>query len=248
LTDDFSLLFRVLYKSTMALLFLIISFLLIPDSAFAWGPLTHIYLGNEAFYLSTILPAHLFHLLIRHREDFLYGNIVADIIFAKRLLPPEKNPHNWSVGFEMLERAERDSEKAFVYGYLCHLASDTVAHEDLASKIGLSHTVLELKADRLISSSYWIEAITINRAIQKRNDRFLKECLESALFSFKTNKRLFKGLMYLSIFNRNISQTNSPVWTKEIKRLHEESLDRMIDVLLKGENSKVTKKKAFIEL
>jgi hypothetical protein len=186
-------------------------------------------------------------LLIRHREDFLYGNIVADIIFAKGLLPPEKNSHNWSVGFDLLNKAEDDSQKAFVYGYLCHLASDTVAHEDLASKIGLSHTVLELKADRLISSRYWIEAITINRTIQKRNDSFLKEYLEMALFSFKTNKRLFKGLIYLSIFNRNISLASSSVWKGEIKRLHEESLDRMVDILLKGENSKVTKKKPYLE-
>jgi len=227
--------------------FLIAGLLFIPEDAFAWGPLTHIYLGNEIFYLSTILPAQLFYLISRHREDFIYGNIVADIIFAKGLLPPEKNSHNWSVGFDLLNKAEDDSQKAFVYGYLCHLASDTVAHEDLASKIGLSHTVLELKADRLISSSYWIEAITINRTIQKRNDSFLKEYLERALFSFKTNKRLFKGLIYLSIFNRNISLASSSVWEGEIKRLHEESLDRMVDILLKGENSKVTKKKPYLE-
>lgn len=225
------------------LLFLIFAFLFIPDIAFGWGPLTHIYLGSEMFYMSTILPAHLFYFLIKHREDFLYGNIVADIIFGKGLLPPEKNSHSWSVGFEMFDKAENDSQRAFVYGYLCHLASDTVAHEDLVTKVGLSHTLLELKADRLIDSRYWLEAITINRTIQKRNDNFLKQSLESAFFSFKTNKRLFKGLIYLSIFNRNISQQSSIPWSREIKKLHEESLDRMLDVLIKGESSKVTKKK-----
>ncbi|MFN3739501.1 MAG: zinc dependent phospholipase C family protein [Thermodesulfovibrionales bacterium] len=227
--------------------FFIAGIIFIPDSAFAWGPLTHIYLGNEVFYLSTILPANLFYLLSRYREDFLYGNIVADIIFAKGLLPPEKNSHNWSVGFDMLERAEDNSQKAFVYGYLCHLASDTVAHEDLASKIGLNHTVLELRADRLIDTRYWLEAVTINRKIQKRNDMFLKECLESAIFSFKTNKRLFKGLMYLSILNRNLSTPPPELWSKEIKKLHEESLDRMLDVLIKEDRSRVTRKKPFIE-
>ncbi len=229
----------------MLVLLSFLSLFFIPQDAFAWGPLTHIYLGNEIFYLSTILPAHLFYLIRRHRDDFLYGNIVADIILAKGLLPPEKNSHNWSVGFEMLNKAGSDSEKAFVYGYLCHLASDTVAHEDLVSRIGLTHTVLELKADRLIDSRYWFEAVTINRTIQKRNDKFLKDCLERALFSFKTNKRLFKGLMYLSILLR-ISQTPSPLWSKEIKRLHEESIERMIDILINGEASRVTQKKAFI--
>lgn len=231
----------------MVLLFLIADFILIPKSAFGWGPLTHIYLGNEVFYLSTILPAHLFYLLTKHRKDFLYGNIMADIIFAKGLLPPEKNSHSWSVGFELLERTEDNSQRAFVYGYLCHLASDTVAHEDLTSRIGLSHTALELKADRLIDSRYWLEAITINRRIQKRNDMFLKEYLESALFSFKTNKRLFKGLIYLSILNRNLSIPPPENWSRGIKRLHEESLDRMLDILLKEERSKVTKKSPFIE-
>lgn len=227
--------------------FFLIAFIILPDGAFAWGPLTHVYLGSEVFYLSTILPANIFYLLSRYREDFLYGNIVADIIFAKRLLPPEKNSHNWSIGFDMLERAENDSQKAFVYGYLCHLASDTVAHEDLASRLGFNHTVIELRADRLIDSRYWLEAITINKKIQKRNDLFLKDSLESAIFSFKTNKRLFKGLVYLSILNRNLTSQPSELWSKEIRKLHEESLDRMIDIIIKEDRSKVTKKKPFVE-
>src|SRR3989337_2645566 len=107
---------------------LIICFLLIPSFAFAWGPLTHTYLGNEIYYFGSILPAWVFNLLKRHRGDFLYGNIMADIILAKNLLPPEKNSHSWEVGFGLLEAAKKSSEKAFSFGYISHLAADTVAH------------------------------------------------------------------------------------------------------------------------
>ncbi len=232
-------------------------FLLIPEESLAWGPLTHIYLANELLYLSPLIPPSVYALLRKYRKDFLYGNIVADIIFAKGLLPEEKNPHNWNVAFHMLEKAKRPSEKAFVYGYLCHLASDTVAHEDFVDSININHTIMELRADRLIEPKYWLQAITIGKDIEKRNDHLLMSSVNSAIFSFKTNKKLFKGLIYLSILNRKIPKIfkidiidntffPSPQWKEELKNLHEESLDRMLDILLNGFDSKVTKKNPFL--
>ena len=232
--------------------FLVIFFLFIPSFAFAWGPLTHTYLGNEIYYFGSILPAWVFNLLKRYRGDFLYGNIMADIILAKNLLPPEKNSHSWEVGFGLLEAAKKSSEKTFSLGYISHLAADTVAHSIYTRRKNIRHTFIELRSDSLIHKKYWFQAVGIDRVIQHRNDRFLEQSLERAIFSFKTNKRIFKGMLFLSGLNkkrfgefidRNLLM---PVKREEIKKLHAESLDSIIDVLRHGDHSVVLKKNPIV--
>ena len=233
-------------------LFLVIFFILIPSFAFAWGPLTHTYLGNEIYYFGALLPTWLLNLLKRYRGDFLYGNIMADIILAKNLLPLEKNSHSWEVGFGLLESAKKSSEKAFSFGYISHLAADTVAHSIYTRRKNIRHTFIELRSDSLIHKKYWFQAVGIDRVIQHRNDKFLEQSLKRAIFSFKTNKRIFKGILFLSGFNkkgfgefidRNLLM---PVKREEIKKLHAESLDSIIDVLRYGDRSVVLKKNPIV--
>jgi hypothetical protein len=229
-------------------LFLVIFFILIPSLAFAWGPLTHIYLGSEIYYLGSLLPVWVFNLLKRYRGDYLYGNLMADIILAKNLLPLEKNSHSWEVAFSLLESSKKSSEKAFSLGYISHLAADTVAHGIYTRRKNIEHTVIELRADSLIDRKYWVQARGIDRVIQYRNDRFLERSLERVFFSFKTNKRIFRGMLFLSGLNKekfgNFIDRNLliPVTKDDIKKLHEESLHRITDVLRNGDRSAVLKK------
>jgi hypothetical protein len=228
---------------------LVISFILIPVSAFAWGPLTHIYLGNELFSLSPLLPAGLLEVIRRYRKDFLYGNLMADIIIGKQYLPDHKSSHNWDVAFDLLRVSKTDQQKAFVYGYMSHLAADTVAHNVYtADRRNIGHTVMEMKADCIIDKKYWFQAIAIDRKIQVRNDHFLENSLDRLVFSFKTNKRIFKGVVFLSVFNRerigNFIDRNlitSLPDRQAIEHLHAESLDKIIDLFQNWEESGVVK-------
>lgn len=228
---------------------IIVSFLLIPTVAFAWGPLTHIYLGNELYPLVSLLPASLFEIIRRYKKDFLYGNLVADIIVGKKYLPDSKNSHSWDVAFDLLKATKTKQQKAFVYGYMSHLAADTVAHNIYtADKKNIGHTLMELKADSIIDKKYWLQAIEIDRNIQIRNDIFLENSLDRFIFSFKTNKRILKGMVFLSVFNREkigdfIDRnfiTSLPV-REAIEKLHQESIDKIIDLFQKWENSDVVK-------
>ncbi len=229
-------------------LFLVIFFILIPSLAFAWGPLTHVYLGSEIYYFGSILPVWVLNLLKRYRGDYLYGNLMADIILAKNLLPLEKNSHSWEVAFSLLESAKKSSEKAFSLGYISHLAADTVAHSIYTRRKNIEHTFIELRADSLIDRKYWVQARAIDRVIQYRNDKFLESSLDRVFFSFKTNKRIFRGMLFLSGLNKekfgNFIDRNLliPVTKDDIKKLHEESLDSIVDVLRKGDRSAVLKK------
>lgn len=230
-------------------LIFILSVILIPSHAFAWGPLTHVYLGSEIFYLGSLLPAGVYALIRKYRQDFLYGNIMADMIIGKKYLPKQKNPHCWDVAFKMLDSTSTRAEQAFVYGYLSHLAADTVAHGKLTQKRRhIGHTLLEVGADSRIDRAYWFQAMAIEKKVQARNDLFLERSLSKLIFSFKTNRRIFKSWVILSGLNRPkvagfiaLGMPSAPQ-RQAIEKLHEKSLDRIIDVLSNGKDSAVLNK------
>ena len=60
--------------------------------------------------------------------QFLYGSVAADISFAKKYVPEGRHSHHWRVGEEILKAAPDEPLKAAAYGYLGHLAADTLAH------------------------------------------------------------------------------------------------------------------------
>ncbi len=223
----------------MFIIFFIL-FILSPSAAFAWGPLTHIYLGNEIYSFAALIPPVVMEIIRKHREDFLYGNLIADMILGKKYMSNDKSSHSWETGLKLFEQADNPAEKAFVYGYLGHLAADTVAHETLTPyKWQMSHTWIELKADSLIDKIYWLHSVTISSAVQKRNDRFLEDSLERYIFSFKTNKRIYKSIVFLSFFNK---KRKYGIDQRKVTCLHDESLVRMIDILQNDKNAFVLKK------
>lgn len=224
----------------MVFLLFFIGFLLIPSLSFAWGPMTHMYLGSEIYSYAPLIPAGIMTLLRKYRQDFLYGNLMADMILGKKYLPDDKSSHNWDVGLKLMEQAKRGPEKAFVYGYLSHLAADTVAHEALTDdKWDVGHAWIEMKADSLINKTYWLESVTINRAVQRRNDRFLESSLDRFIFSFNTNKRIYKGMVFLSVFNK---QRKRGVDKEYISNLHDESIASVLDLLQNGKDASVLSK------
>jgi hypothetical protein len=130
---------------------------------------------------------------------------------------------------------------------MSHLAADTVAHNVYtADRRNIGHTVMEMKADCIIDKKYWLQAIAIDRKIQTRNDLFLENSLDRLVFSFKTNKRIFKGMVFLSVFNRerigNFIDRNlitSLPDRETIEQLHQDSLDKIIDLFQNWKKSEV---------
>ena len=105
-----------------------LALLLLPEDARAWTPGTHIYLGESVLANLSYLPAAVAELLRANPFDFLYGNIAADSSIAKHYAPLGRHCHYWHVGQEIHDLASSDSLRAFGYGYLSHLAADTIAH------------------------------------------------------------------------------------------------------------------------
>ena len=219
---------------------LVAGFILVPSVVFAWGPMTHMYLGSELLSCAPLLPAGILALIKKHKQDFLYGNLMADIIIGKKYLPEDKSSHSWDVGLKLLDQAKSWPERAFAYGYLGHLAADTVAHETLTDEMGnVGHTWTEMKADSLIDKAYWLQTVTISKVVRERSDLLLENSLDRYVFSFKTNRRIYKSIVFLSFLNK---KRRRGVDRALIHDLHEESLARMVDLLKHGTDSPVLTK------
>ena len=127
------------------------------DTVLAWGPGTHIALSGSILERLHLLPAAIGALLARHGIAYLYGSIAADMVFAKRLSRVKQFCHHWSTGFGLLDAARTDRDRSFAYGYLSHLAADTVAHGKFVPRqivvsnyaVGLGHLYWELRADSM---------------------------------------------------------------------------------------------------
>jgi hypothetical protein len=230
----------MLLKITFTLLFV-----LAPATLYAWGPLTHVYLGTEVFYFASLLPAGLYSLLKKHRQDFIYGNIMADMVLAKKYMSQKDHSHNWNTAFDLQRAAETDSELAFSLGYSSHLAADTVAHGEFTSGAkNLTHALMEALVDRSLGGKYWLGALSIKHSVQKRNDSFLEAVSpERVFFRHSTNRRIFKGIVALTGLNSKLIKPGLTLGFSdrypEIDGLLKESTVRMLDVMRNGYSSEV---------
>jgi hypothetical protein len=229
------------------IVFLIVFF--IPTIADAWGPLTHISLGCQLLDLGpAIIPAGIYGVLKKYKKDYLYGNLSADIILGRRFQGFEANSHSWNVAWKLMDATESDRQKAFAYGYLMHLCADTVVHNIKPNGVPFHHSLVEVRSDSLVDKKYRRKIKSLDKYMQKRHDLFLERRLESLIFSFKTNKRLFKGILLLSrlpnytpVSNFIDSRFPYDIPLERIYKYRAASLEKMIDVINEGKKSKVLK-------
>lgn len=232
---------------------------LYPDNAFAWGPAAHMVFANEVLNNLSLLPHFLQQLLSQYPEDFIYGNLAADITLGKKYIEYEHHCHNWRVGFEILKKSTNDTLKAFSYGYLSHLAADTVSHnffvplktaESYKGSILHRHTYWEMRFDAAIT-----EKSILKNAMKITKERYHKECdrhldkiIHHTLFTFRTNRRIFHGLMALQNFQgyqktmlRAHANQKILLPKTEIEEFHQLSKNSIIDFLQNGAEASICK-------
>lgn len=130
-----------------------------PGQALAWGPGVHMVTGNWVLQNLAALPAAVAGALMQHPGQFLHGTLSADIFIGKGSKAKKGHSHNWESGFTLLDKADDARSLAYAYGYLAHLAADTVAHNVFVPGLfhtapgsgRLAHMYLEIQADRLVA-------------------------------------------------------------------------------------------------
>ncbi len=189
-------------KSLLSLLALC---MLVPREAWAWAPATHLFYAKEIFSFAHLLPVSLSSLIQEFRFDYLYGCIAADITIGKAYVEYLYNCHNFDVGLGLVSHAKTPAEKAFVYGYLSHLAADTVSHNffvpyqnisQYSGRGSFTHAFWEVSVDQYYGEHAWqgIEEIIRNPRTHG-HDQLLDGALKDTFFSFKTNKILFSSML-----------------------------------------------------
>lgn len=197
--------------------------LLLPAPAHAWGPITHLTHGAEVLEQLTIVGMSLQRLLRRHRLEFLYGCVGADITQAKKYTRAQQaHCHSWEVGWAILERAESDAERAFAHGYLTHLAGDVLSHNHYVP----TQLIVSYRG-RALRHIYWearfdtMQPLTRRALVREIRHREFPECdalvervVSRTLFPFSTDKRIFDYFIAV----HDIDQ-----WHRIIKQLSSQS-------------------------
>ncbi|MCP4250978.1 MAG: zinc dependent phospholipase C family protein [bacterium] len=171
-------------------------------TAYAWGPGVHLSLGGQVLQQAAWLPAAVGALLTRYAVDYLYGNLAADVVFAKRLSKVKQFCHHWSTGFTLLDRAADDRGRAFAYGYLSHLAADTVAHGKYVprqiavsrSTVNFGHVYWEMRADVTVGPEVWARVDRVMAEGHRADHGLLAELLKATFLPYSTNRQLFQSI------------------------------------------------------
>jgi hypothetical protein len=179
---------------------------LFPSEAWAWTPGTHIFIGEAVMRSLDLLPAPIADLIRAFPYDFLYGSIAADTSIAKKYAPVGRHCHAWHVGLEIHERARDEPLRAFGLGYLAHLAADVVAHNyfvprQLAvttSTAALGHSWWESRFETHLGERFARRAREVVLLDHSRSDEHLDRILSPTIFSTPTNRRLFRGMVYVT--------------------------------------------------
>jgi hypothetical protein len=184
----------------------VLALILLPDAAHAWSPGTHIYLGEAVLANLPLLPTAVAALLRAFPYDFLYGSIAADTSIAKKYAPVGRHCHAWHVGQEILDRSDSERLHAFGLGYLAHLAADTVAHNFFVPRqlvvasttIAIGHSYWESRFETHLGDQFARTAMDVIRMDHGESDAHLDRILSPTIFSVRTSRRLFRGMVGLT--------------------------------------------------
>ncbi len=193
-------------RLAVALVLVGLTALLLPEPLHAWTPGTHIFLGESVLASLRLLPAATADLIRAFPFDYLYGNIAADSSIAKKYAPVGRHCHSWKVGQEIHDLARSDALRAFALGYLCHLAADTIAHNYYvprqlvltSSTTGFGHSYWESRLETHLGDEFAKTAKEVILLDHTPADTHLDRILSPTIFSVKTNRRLFRGMVHLT--------------------------------------------------
>jgi hypothetical protein len=196
--------------------------LAVPATACAWGGGTHLQLGTMVLANLQTLPPAVAAVIGAFPNDFLYGCLAADITVGKKFTHYLLNCHRWRAGQAVLHHANSAPQRSCAYGYLSHLAADTIAHNYYVplkimrsfSTLTLKHAYWEIRFDSFVDREVWETGGRVARENFRENDELLRRVIADTLFSFGTNKRIFNSIMLVSRLEK---------WQQAIRTVNEAS-------------------------
>ncbi|MBA3889330.1 MAG: zinc dependent phospholipase C family protein [Gemmatimonadaceae bacterium] len=226
---------------------------LLPETAWAWTPGTHVFLGEAVLHSLGQLPVHVADLLRAFPHDFLYGSIAADTSIAKKYAPAGRHCHSWAVGFDVHDAAGRDEPlRAFALGYLAHLAADAVAHNYFVPKqlvvtsstTGIGHSYWESRFEMHLGPDAPRRARELILIDHGQSDGLLDRVLSPTIFSTPTNRRIFRGMVvgadsesWQRVFRSLTERSRWDLRDEEVGDYLERSYEWIMDLLTRFDRS-----------
>ena len=216
-----------------------------PSTAHAWTPGTHIFLGEAIIRSLALIPSSIAQIIAAFPYDFLYGSIAADTSIAKKYAAAGRHCHSWNVGLEIYDQAKPEPMRAFGLGYLAHLAADTVAHNFFvphqlaitSTTTALGHSYWESRIDTHLGERYSRRAREIILLDHSASDGHLDRILSPTIFSTSTNRRIFRGMVYVTdteswqrIFQMVSEKSRWDLGNDEVGRYMVRSFDYIVDL------------------
>jgi hypothetical protein len=244
---------RVALRAGGAVVLALLLLLITADPAWAFGPATHIFIGRQLLDVATLLPGGLADLIRAYPQSFLYGSVAADISFAKKYVPAGRHCHFWHVGEEILNSADNDRLRSVAFGYLSHLAADTIAHNFFVPR-----QLLLTSSTKALGHGYWEhrfdahlgeEWSAIAREVvmdydHSEADNLFDRVLSGTIFSFETNRRIFRGMIRMqdnerwrSVFERVRQSSRWDLTDDTVNAYVARSFDFVVDYLLRRRES-----------
>ena len=225
---------------------------LLPATAHAWTPGTHVFLGEAVLRALHLLPDGVAELLRAFPYDFLYGSIAADTSIAKKYVPVGRHCHSWRVGQEIADEARDEPLRAFALGYQAHLAADAVAHNyfvprqlaSTASTASVGHSYWESRVETHLEPRFARRARELILLDHSRSDAHLDRILSPTIFSTPTNRRIFRGMVHVGdseswqrIFGLMTEHSRWELSEDEVSRQLTRSFEYVVDWLRRAEQS-----------
>src|SRR5256885_16489743 len=225
---------------------------LTPSVAHAWTPGTHIFLGEAVMRSLSLLPSAIAELLAAFPYDFRYGSIAADTSIAKKYAAAGRHCHSWNVGLEIHEAADSEALRSFALGYLAHLAADSVAHNYFvphqltitSSTAALGHSYWESRFDVHIGERFSRTAKQLILRDHSHSDEHLDRILSPTIFSTPTNRRIFRGMVYVAdteswqrIFHLVEEKSRWDLTDAEVGKYMMRAFDYIVDFLTRLDHS-----------
>ncbi len=220
---------------------------LLPAAGWAFGPATHIFLGERLLNALFLLPPAVADLIRRHPRSFLYGSVAADISLGKKYVPAGRHCHFWHVGEEIHAEAADDRLRAVGLGYLSHLAADTIAHNYFvprqlvltSSTKALGHSYWEYRLDVHLGEAYSATARSVVMDMDHAAaDALFDSVLSATIFSFQTNRRIFRGMIRIqdnerwqNIFDRLLQKSRWDLTDDDVEAYVSRAFDSVVDYL-----------------
>lgn len=231
----------------------VVFLLVLPDAAWAFGPATHAFLADQVLGSLSLLPAAVADLIRAYPQSFIYGSLAADISLAKKYVPVGRHCHFWHVGEEIYDGAENDRLRVAALGYLSHLAADTIAHNFFvprqllltSSTQALGHSYWEYRLDVHIGEPYSRLARSVVMDYDHGEaDALFDRILSGTIFSFETNRRIFRGMIqfqdndrWKGVFDRVVQRSRWDLDDGEVEDYLSRAFDSVVDYLVRRKTS-----------